>query len=44
MSRLKAKTSDEAKAKAKEELQKALTVLKHIKKKAGPGVYDVEYA
>ena len=29
--------------KAKEELQRAVAVLKHIKKKAGPGIYDVEY-
>lgn len=29
--------------KAREELQRAVAVLKHIKKRAGPGVYDVEY-
>lgn len=40
---MKAKTSEAAKVKAREELHKAVTVLKHIKKRAGPGIHDVEY-
>jgi hypothetical protein len=41
---LKDKTSDQAKAKAREELNRALNVLRHVKKRAGLGCYDVEYA
>jgi len=43
LQRLKSKTSEAAKAKAREDLGKAVTVLKHIKKRAGPGIYEVEY-
>ena len=40
---MKSKTSDEAKIKGREELQRALAVLKHVKKRAGAGIYDAEY-
>ncbi len=41
---MKSKTSDEAKMKARDELSRTVNVLKHIKKRAGVGIYDVEYA
>ena len=41
---MKSKTSDEAKMKARDELSRTVNVLKHIKKRAGVGIFDVEYA
>jgi hypothetical protein len=43
LQKIKMKTSEGAKVKAREELSRAVAVLKHIKKRAGPGIYDAEY-
>lgn len=43
LDKLKSKTTDEAKIKGREELQRAVAVLKHVKKRAGAGMYDAEF-
>ena len=40
---MKVQGSEEARRKTREELERAFAVLKHIKKKIGPGFYDAEY-
>ena len=41
--KVKEQGSEQARKKTREELERAFTVLKHIKKKVGSGFYDAEY-
>jgi hypothetical protein len=43
IAKVKVQGSEEARRKTREELERAFAVLKHIKKKIGPGFYDAEY-
>jgi hypothetical protein len=43
IAKVKQQGSEEARIKTRDELERAFTVLKHIKRKLGPGFYDAEY-